>query len=73
MRSDHFRLRSRVRSFGSSNPALKWRRAALRFNIEGIVPKEIKDRSPKEFGSVILPRILRSALNNETFHSRSRS
>ena len=72
MRSDHFRLRSRVRSFGSSNPALKWRRAALRVNIKGIVLKEIKDRSPKEFGSVILPRILRSALNNETFHSRSR-
>ena len=39
-----------MRSFGSSNPALKWRRAALRFNIEWIVPKEIEDRSPKEFG-----------------------
>jgi hypothetical protein len=72
MRSDHFRLRSRVRSFESSNPALKWRRAALRFNIEEIVPKEIEDRSLKEFGSVNLPRILRSAFNNETFHSRSR-
>ena len=72
MRSDPFRLRSRVRSFGSSNPALKWKRAALRFNIEEIVPKEIEDRFPKEFGSVNLPRILRSALNNETSHSLSR-
>jgi len=69
MRSDPFRLRSRVRSFGSSNPALKWKRAALRLNIEEIVPKEIEDRSPKEFGRMDLPRILRSAMNNETFHS----
>jgi hypothetical protein len=69
MRWDHFRSRSRVRSFGSSNPALKWKRAALRFSIEEIVLKEIEDKSPKEFGSVNLPRILRSALNNETFHS----
>jgi len=69
MRSDPFRLRSRVRSFGSSNPALKWKRAALRLNIEEIVPKEIEDRSPKEFGRMDLPRILRSAMNNETFRS----
>lgn len=69
MRSDPFRLRSRVRSFGSSNPALKWKRAALRLNIEEIVPKEMEDRSPKEFGRMDLPRILRSAMNNETFHS----
>jgi len=38
-------------------------------NIEEIVPKEIEDRSPKEFGRMDLPRILRSAMNNETFHS----
>jgi hypothetical protein len=69
MRWDPFQSRSRVRSFGSSNPARKWKRAALRFNIEEIVLKEIADRSPKEFGSLNLPRILRSALNNETFHS----
>jgi hypothetical protein len=69
MRSDPFRLRSRVRSFGSSNPALKWKQAALRLNIEEIVPKEIEDRSPKEFGRMDLPRILRAAMNNETFHS----
>jgi hypothetical protein len=69
MRSDPFRLRSRVRSFGSSIPALKWKRAALRLNIDEIVPGEIQGGSPKEFGSAKLPRILRSALNNEMFRS----
>jgi len=43
MRSDPFRLKSRVRSFGSSNPPLKGKQAALRLNIEAIVPKEIGD------------------------------
>ena len=69
MRSDPFRLRSRVRSFGSSNPPLKGKQGALRLNIEEIVPKEIEDRSPKEFGRLNLPRILRSASNNATFQS----
>jgi hypothetical protein len=69
MRSDRFRLRSRERSFGSSNSPLKGKRVALRFNIEEIVPNEIEDGSPKEFGSLNLPRTLRPALNNATFHS----
>jgi hypothetical protein len=64
MRSDPFRLKSRVRSFGSSDRPQNGKRAALRLNIEEIVPKEIEDRSPKEFGRLNLPRILRSALNN---------
>jgi hypothetical protein len=55
MRSDPFRLKSRVRSFGSSDRPQNGKRAALRLNIEEIVPKEIEDRSPKEFGSVNLP------------------
>jgi hypothetical protein len=56
-----------VRSFGSSNLPLNGERAALRFNIEEIVPKEIADRSPEEFGSANLPRVSRSALNDATF------
>ncbi len=40
---------------------------ALRFNIEEIVRKEIEDRSPKEFGRVNLPRILRTALSKAMF------
>jgi hypothetical protein len=35
-----FQLRSRARSFGSSNPPLKGYEMALRFSIEEIVPKE---------------------------------
>jgi len=40
---------------------------ALRFNIEEIVPNELEVGSPKEFGSVKLPRILRSAMSDATF------
>jgi hypothetical protein len=35
-----FQLRSRARSFGSSNHPLKGNEMALRFSIEEIVPKE---------------------------------
>ncbi|MGB2899124.1 MAG: hypothetical protein WBB89_07665 [Candidatus Acidiferrum sp.] len=40
---------------------------ALQFNIEELLPKEIEDGSPKEFGSVKLPKILQSAMSDATF------
>ena len=40
---------------------------ALRFNIEEIVPTEIEDGPPKEFGSVKLPKIWRSAMATQCF------
>jgi len=46
---------------------------ALRFSIEEIVPNEIEDGSPKEFGSVKLPKMWRSAVATQCFPSRSRS
>jgi hypothetical protein len=68
MRSDLFQLRSRARSFGFSRPPLNGEclRTALRFNIEEIVPNELEDRFPKEFGRLNLPRILRLAMKNAT-------
>ena len=39
----------------------------MQFNIEELVPSEIGDGSPREFGSVKLPRILRSAMSDATF------
>jgi hypothetical protein len=69
MKSDAFRLRWRVKSFGSSNAPLRGEclRVVLRFNIEEMVRREIEDRSPKEFGRVDLPRILRTALSKAMF------
>jgi hypothetical protein len=40
---------------------------ALQFNIEELVPHEIEDGSPKEFGSVKLPKMWRSAMSDATF------
>jgi len=42
---------------------------ALRFSIEEIVPNEIEDGPPKEFGSVKLPKIWRSAIAMQCFQS----
>src|SRR5579859_1630346 len=65
-RSAGFRLRWRVRSFGPSGALLSGEcsRVALQFNIEEIVRKEIEDRSPREVGSVSLPRKLRTDLSD---------
>jgi len=40
---------------------------ALRFSIKEIVLSEINDRSPKEFGGVNPPKILRAALSKAMF------
>jgi len=52
-----------VKCFASSSVPLRGEclRVVLRFNIEEIAWIELEDRSPKEFGRMNLPRLLRTA------------
>jgi hypothetical protein len=69
MKSDAFRLKWRVKFFGSSNASLSGacRQLVLQCNTEEIVRNESEDGSLKEFGSVSLPRKLRMALSKAVF------
>ena len=69
MKSDAFRLKWRVKFFGSSSasPSGECRPVALQFNTEEMVMKESEHRSLREFGSVRLPAELRMAPSKAVF------